>query len=211
MLAGAGLAAGLDGAAVIRAGLKRIAFNDIGKVLPAKRWSAELRLENGAAAFAAVTTSDDLEAQMQVLAAYLLDPARPPPTAPGETGGPIEAIVVGDVTPEKAIAAVAATLGALPAAAGVAPAAPATPSAAKQVAAEIAGSGGDTGSASSPAIQAARAALLARLDKSEHSNAWWLDALSYVDLDPVRLARLRSRRAALLRVTLAEVRAAGRR
>ena len=211
LLAGSGLPPGLDGTAVIRAGLKKIAFGDIAKVLPGVRFSADLAVENGAAAFTGVTNSEDLESQLRVLTAYLVDPARPPPSASGETAGPIEAIVVGDVTPEKAIAAVAATLGTLPPVAGKPPPAPPEPSAAESLLRQIVAAGGDARAPSAAEVEAARAALLARMDRDERSNAWWLSALDYVDIDPARLAHLRTRRAALLRVTVAEVRSAMRR
>ena len=161
-------------AAVFTAGgLGRLTFDDLQRTLTGRTYSANFAIDGDSYQLSGSTRPADLNLQMQVLAAYMTDPAlRPAPfqqikgifpqliaqqmatpggafqvqasgllasgdkreafpsaeevaawtiedlragVTSGLSGGPIDIIVVGDVTVEDAIAAVAPTFGALPA------------------------------------------------------------------------------------------------
>jgi zinc protease len=159
------------GYAFLEGGLKKITADDAERVLASRVYGADYRIEDDAFVLAGATRRDDLDAQLEVLAAYATDPGWRPEAfervrtyaatlldqyahtdsgvlgrdlagllhagdrrwtypdrdqisdasfaelqrqmAPVQTG-PIEVIVVGDITPDKAIEAVARTFGALP-------------------------------------------------------------------------------------------------
>ena len=158
--------------AFISGGLTDLSYEDIQQVLADRTVSADLHLEDDSFELDGSTRPQDLDVQMQLLAAYMTAPGFRPeafdrrrqmtavalgqldstpegvetrdlpllehagdprwglPTAaqltatrPGDlkallqpalSGGPLEVVVVGDVTVDQAIAAVASTLGALP-------------------------------------------------------------------------------------------------
>ena len=159
------------GYAFIEGGLKKISANDAERVLASSVYGADYRIEDDANVLSGATRRDDLDTQMQVLAAYVSEPGWRPEALqrmktytttlldqygatdsgvlgrdlPGlmhagdrrwtfptrdeisaadlealkaqmasVTTGPIEVVVVGDITVDKAIAAVASTFGALP-------------------------------------------------------------------------------------------------
>ncbi|HEX7757879.1 MAG TPA: insulinase family protein [Caulobacteraceae bacterium] len=159
------------GYAFIEGGLKKISANDAERVLASSVYGADYRIEDDANVLSGATRRDDLDTQMQVLAAYVSEPGWRPEALqrmktytatlldqygatdsgvlgrdlPGlmhagdrrwtfptrddisaadlealkaqmatVTTGPIEVVVVGDVTVDKVVAAVAATFGALP-------------------------------------------------------------------------------------------------
>ncbi|HEY9236988.1 MAG TPA: insulinase family protein, partial [Phenylobacterium sp.] len=159
--------------AFIEGGLKQISAEDLERVLASKVYGAQFGVTDDAFVFSGTTRPDDLDAQMQVLAAYVSEPGwRPQAFArlqsagktihdqyeatdsgvltrdlaallhPGDerwtfptrqeiasakldtfksqidgalASGPVEVVVVGDITVEKATQAVARTFGALPA------------------------------------------------------------------------------------------------
>lgn len=159
-------------AAYIEGGLKQISAEDMERVLASRVYGAQFSVTDDAFVFSGATRPDDLDAQMQVLAAYVAEPGwRPQAFArlqnagktihdqyeatdsgvltrdlaalmhPGDerwafptrkeiadakldtfkdqmanplAHGPIEVVVVGDITVEKATQAVARTFGALP-------------------------------------------------------------------------------------------------
>lgn len=159
--------------AYVEGGLKQISAEDTERVLASKLYGAQFGVGDDAFVFSGSTRPDDIDVQMQVLAAYVAEPGwRPEAFArlknsgktvhdqyeatdsgvmardldgllhPGDqrwafpsreqiagaklddfkalvdpalTDGPIEVVVVGDTTVEKAIQAVARTFGALPA------------------------------------------------------------------------------------------------
>ncbi len=159
--------------AVIEGGLAKIPQEDIERVLASKLYGARFSVEDDAYSLSGGTRPEDLDTQLQVLAAYASEPGWRPEAferlrtyagtlnaqweatdngvfsrdlagllhngdrrwtwpsaqdlasaAPGDlktafnsalTTGPVEIVVVGDITEEKAIAAVARTFGALPA------------------------------------------------------------------------------------------------
>lgn len=165
--------------AVVLSGTKAIDFQDIQKALAEKIFGIDFSVGDSSVRFDGRTRTEDLETQLQVMAAYTSDPAYRPEvfkrvqqayvsgldqyaaTAGGVLGrdlaglvhsndprwnfpdrdqlstatpadfeelfhplvsqGPIEIIVVGDVTVDEAIRQTAATFGALPPRAGVAP------------------------------------------------------------------------------------------
>lgn len=159
------------GYAFIEGGLKKISANDAERVLASNVYGADYRIEDDADVLTGATRRDDLDTQLQVLAAYTSEPGWRPEalqrmktytatlldqysatdsgvlgrdlpglmhagdrrwTFPNRdeistadldalkvqmaqvTTGPIEVVIVGDVTVDKAIASVAATFGALP-------------------------------------------------------------------------------------------------
>jgi len=159
------------GYAFVEGGLKKISANDSERTLASAVYGANYGLEDDANVLSGATRREDLDTQMQVLAAYASEPGWRPEalqrmktytttlldqygatdsgvlgrdlpglmhagdrrwTFPSRqdissadldalkaqmaqiTTGPIEVVVVGDVTVDKAIAAVAATFGALP-------------------------------------------------------------------------------------------------
>jgi zinc protease len=160
------------GYAFVEGGLKKISADDTERVLASTVYGADYRIEDDAFVLTGATRRDDLPTQLQVLAAYISEPAwRPEPMARMKTytatlldqyaatdsgvlgrdlaglihsgdrrwtfptrdeitaatlddlkaqmsnpitGGPVEVLVVGDITVDKAIEAVAATFGALP-------------------------------------------------------------------------------------------------
>ena len=158
--------------AMIEGGLGKISLEDAGRALAPAVYGAQARAEDDAFSLSGVTRRDDLDTQLQVLAAYLTDPGWRPEaveraraaetsergeavkTAAGVVAGelpgllragdrrwaqpgreeiagagladlktqveamqsgPVEVVVVGDITVDKAIDAVARTFGALPA------------------------------------------------------------------------------------------------
>ncbi|MFM8821742.1 MAG: M16 family metallopeptidase [Phenylobacterium sp.] len=161
-----------SGGALIEGGPARISARDLDKALTGKVYSAGFGLADDAFVFSGTTRGEDLDTQMQVLAAYVSDPGWRPEafdrfaavaasihdqlasTSGGVLGrdlaallrggdvrwafpsreslatarlddlrravdpalasGPLEVVVVGDVTVDKAIDAVARTFGALP-------------------------------------------------------------------------------------------------
>ncbi len=165
--------------ALIEGGLGKMGAEDIDRVLSGRIYDANLRIEDDAFTLSGATRRDDLDTQLQVLAAYASDPGFRPeafgrmksyvatlgdqlvatdsgvfgrdlpglihandgrwtfPTsadiaassqagfkaqfAPPLASGPIEVVIVGDITVDKAIEAVAATFGALPARPDTAP------------------------------------------------------------------------------------------
>ncbi len=166
------------GRALIEGGLARISADDTERALASSVYGAEYHLEDDAFALTGATRREDLDAQMQVLAAYASDPGwRPEAFARAQTwaatlldqyahtdfgvlgrdlaglmhagdrrwtfptreemsaatledlkreaaplaSDPIEVVMVGDITVDKAIAAAAATFGALPPRAAPAP------------------------------------------------------------------------------------------
>ena len=169
------------GYAFIEGGLKKITADDGERVLAARVYGADFRVEDDAFVLSGATRRDDLDTQLEVLAAYATDPGWRPEafervrtyaatlldqyahTGSGVFGrdlagllhagdrrwtypdrdaisasslddlraqmgllgsGPIEVVVVGDITVDKAIAAVARTFGALPARNALPPAPP---------------------------------------------------------------------------------------
>jgi len=160
------------GSAVIEGGLAKISSEDMERVLASRLYGARFGIEDDAYVLSGSTRPEDLNTQMQVLAAYASEPGwRPeafqriktyvgtlnaqweatdsgvfgrdlngllhngdrrftwPTTAeiaagqPADlkaafntalTTGPVEVVIVGDITVDKAIEAVAATFGALP-------------------------------------------------------------------------------------------------
>ncbi len=171
---------GWAGFAYLEGGLAKIDSSDAQRVLAGKVYGAAFGIEDTAFVLSGGTRRDDLDTQLQVLAAYATDPGWRPAAfkrirafgttlndqydatdsgvisrelsgllhkgdrrwtfparaeiagakledlkaqvAPGMATGQIEVVIVGDITPEKAIAAVAATFGALPPRAPTAPA-----------------------------------------------------------------------------------------
>jgi zinc protease len=159
------------GYAFIEGGLKKISADDAERVLASRVYGADYRVEDDAFVLAGATRRDDLDTQLEVLAAYASYPGWRPEAfervrtyaatlldqyahtdsgvlgrdlagllhsgdrrwtypdrdqigaaslaelqrqmAPVQTG-PIEVVIVGDITPDKAIEAVARTFGALP-------------------------------------------------------------------------------------------------
>lgn len=164
---------GWASSALIEGGLKQISSEDMERVLAAKTYGIGFGVTDDALAFSGRTTREDLDTQMQVLAAYVAEPgwrqeafdrivnygatlhdqyeatdagvlrrdlagllhggdrrwtfpsreeiagakldALKDMIAPSLARDPIEVVIVGDTTVEKAIAATAATFGALPA------------------------------------------------------------------------------------------------
>jgi zinc protease len=160
------------GVAFVEGGLKQITADDAERALAGTVYGASLGAEDDAFTLSGETRSDDLPAQMQVLAAYVAEPGWRPEAfermksygqtletqyagtdggvltrdlpglmhggdrrwtfpskaelgqetldelkaelAPALASGPIEVVVVGDVTVDKAIEAVSQTFGALP-------------------------------------------------------------------------------------------------
>jgi len=175
------------GGAITEGGLKQISADDLEQVLAGKVYGANFGVDDEAFVFAGATRPEDLDTQMQVLAAYVAEPGwRPEAFAriqtygatihqqyeatdsgvvgrdlggllrkgdrrwtfpsreeiagakladlraeidPAFTAGPIEVVIVGDITVEKATDAVARTFGALP----PRPEPPALPEAARRV------------------------------------------------------------------------------
>jgi zinc protease len=163
---------GWAGSALLEGGLKQISSEDMERVLASKTYGTGFAIDDDAFAFQGRTTPDDLDVQMQVLAAYVTEPGWRPEAfdritnygatlhdqyeatdagvlrrdlagllhagdrrwtfpsreeiagaklddlksaiAPSLARDPIEVVIVGDTTVEKAIAATAATFGALP-------------------------------------------------------------------------------------------------
>ena len=163
---------GWAGSALLEGGLAKISSEDMERVLASKTYGAGFGVDDDAFAFSGRTRPEDLDVQMQVLAAYVTEPGWRPeafdritnygatlhdqyeatssgvlrrdlagllrngdrrwtfPTreeiasakledlkgaiAPALARDPIEVVIVGDTTVEKAIAATAATFGALP-------------------------------------------------------------------------------------------------
>ena len=159
--------------AFIEGGLKQISAEDMERVLAAKVYGARFAIADDAFVLSGETRTDDLETQLQILAAYVAEPGWRPEAfqqiksrgktihdqfeatdggvlsrdlaglvhggdprwafpsreqiagaqledfrsqvAPDLSTGPIEVVVVGDITEEKAIDLVARTFGALPA------------------------------------------------------------------------------------------------
>lgn len=162
---------GWASSALLEGGLKQISSEDMERVLAAKTYGIGFGVTDDAFAFSGRTTRDDLDTQMQVLAAYVAEPgwrqeafdritnygatlhdqyeatdagvlrrdlagllhngdrrwtfpsreeiagaklgALKDAITPSLTNGPIEVVIVGDTTIEKAIAATAATFGSL--------------------------------------------------------------------------------------------------
>jgi zinc protease len=158
--------------AIIEGGLKKISVEDMERVLAAKVYGARLSLTDDSIALTGATRTEDLPTQLQVLAAYLTEPAWRQSAflrikAAGKTihdqyestdsgviardlqginhggdrrwtfpsreeiaqaqfsdvesalmpqlrDGPVEVVIVGDITVDQAIAQTAATFGALP-------------------------------------------------------------------------------------------------
>jgi zinc protease len=174
-------------ASVVEGGLKQISAEDMERVLARNLYGARFSITDDAFVFSGGTRPDDLDVQLQVLAAYLAEPGWRPEgfarlkasgktihdqyestvggvlardlsglmhpgdrrwTFPGRAeiadarlddlktqlaprlaDGPVEVVIVGDTTVEKATEAVARTFGALP----PRPAPPAIPAAQRQV------------------------------------------------------------------------------
>ena len=160
------------GSALVEGGLAKINSEDMERVLVSKVYGASFGVEDDAFTLSGGTRPEDIDTQLQVLAAYASEPAWRPEalqrmrtyaatlsdqyeatdsgvfnrdlsgllhsgdrrwTWPGKTDiagvtadalrqsfgaalttGPVEVVIVGDITVEKAIAAVAGTFGALP-------------------------------------------------------------------------------------------------
>lgn len=165
--------------ALTEGGLKQISADDMEQVFASKVLGANFSIDDQAFVLSGETRTEDVLTQLQVLAAYAVEPGWRPEAfqrlktyastlhdqyeatdggvfnrdlpgllhggdrrwtfpsrdeiakasvdslsgqvMPGLSGGPIEVVIVGDVTVEKAIAATAATFGALPPRADVAP------------------------------------------------------------------------------------------
>jgi zinc protease len=166
--------------ALIEGGLKKVTAEELDQIMTKRIVGASFGIDDNAFSLGGATKPDDLTAQMQILAAYAVDPGFRPEafdrvqtnalavqdqleaTASGVVGrdlarlmhdgdqrwafpskqtisstkaddlkaligprladGPVEVIVVGDTTVDKAIAAVASTFGALPKRSDAAPA-----------------------------------------------------------------------------------------
>lgn len=65
---------GWAGSALLEGGLKQIASDDMERVLASKTYGAGFGIDDDAFAFSGRTTRDDLDTQMQVLAAYVTEP-----------------------------------------------------------------------------------------------------------------------------------------
>jgi zinc protease len=158
--------------AFIEGGLKQISAEDMERVLAAKVYGARFSISDDAFVLSGSTRTDDVDTQLQVLAAYLTEPGWRPEAfkrlkssgrtihdqyaatdsgvlardlagllhrgdrrwtfpsrqeivdakledltgqvSPAMGSGPVEVLVIGDITVEKATEAVAATFGALP-------------------------------------------------------------------------------------------------
>ena len=163
---------GWAASALLEGGLSKITSEDMERVLASKTYGAGFSIDDDAFGFSGRTTPEDLDVQMQVLAAYVTEPGWRPQAfdritnygatlhdqyeatdsgvlrrdlagllhsgdrrwtfpsrqeiaqakledlknaiAPALAAGPIEVVIVGDTTIEKAIQATASTFGALP-------------------------------------------------------------------------------------------------